>query len=175
MKLPRIIAFTGLMGSGKSTALEILESKLKLKGIYPQRLKFAEPLYEMQEAIYRIAGLGLPVTKDRKLLQWLGTEWGRDKDENLWTKRFLHNVDYRASVTLNDDVRFNNEAEAIRKTAGVIVKIMGPQRCEIKGENHVSENGLRDHYVDYYINNDGSISDLSQQIDKLLEFIGGDR
>ena len=49
-------------------------------------LKFADPLYEMQAEIYKIAGLKHNSnTKDRKLLQLLGTDWGRNtKFPNIW-------------------------------------------------------------------------------------------
>ena len=87
------IAFCGPMRVGKDTAAEYLKSK-----VGGRILKFADPLYEMQDAIYRIAGLELLKNgeKHRGLLQYLGTQWGRMTiSDSLWLDIFndrVHNI-----------------------------------------------------------------------------------
>ena len=82
------VAFIGKMRSGKDTAAEFLLERSRAAII-----KFADPLYDMQEAIYTIADLPYDEnTKDRRLLQLLGTEWGREKDPDLWLNIFEKTV-----------------------------------------------------------------------------------
>lgn len=172
-----LIAFAGdTYGVGKTTAMEILRERLLLRaGITTVQVKFAQPLYDMQNFIYNRANLPLPDTKDRKLLQWLGTEWGREKDPNLWMDIFKNEVNilnqrYPKYFIVNDDVRFDNEAETIKELGGKIIKIRGNSRIPQQGiKNHKSEQGINETYIDFYINNDGGIDKLKASIEQLIE------
>jgi len=64
------------------------------------------------------------------------------------------------------DTRFENEAEAIKKAGGIIIRVNRPG---VKPTNdHPSEVGL-DHYdFDYVITNDGSIEDLAGMVKEVL-------
>lgn len=134
--LPRtLIAFTGLAGSGKSTAAQHL---VKNHGF--QRLRFAGPLKDMMRA------LGLTeaeIEGDRKempcdllggktpryAMQTIGTEWGRDIiAPDLWIRAFnaaLAKVPADVPVVV-DDCRFPNEADAIIAAGGVLVRVVRP-------------------------------------------------
>ena len=112
----KIIAFSGKMGVGKSTAIERIYAKSN--GVV-HLVKFAQPLYDMQEFIYRrissVVQRPANFTKDRKLLQWLGTDWGRGMKETLWVDLFKAQVEKildhnPTAVIVCDDVRFDNEA-----------------------------------------------------------------
>ena len=172
-KVPRIIAFTGPMGSGKSTAMELLKTELGHLGLSAQVLKFAGPLYEMQKEVYRVAGLPNPKEKDRKLLQWLGTEWGRSIDENLWVNNFTTRINYDFNTTLTDDCRFINEVNTVKSHDGVIVKMLGPQRTELINTSHQSEKGIPDELVDYSIRNDQDLEYLTHNIRILSRYLIG--
>jgi hypothetical protein len=130
-----IIAFTGLAGSGKSTAAAHLCDNHGF-----ERVRFAGPLKDMMRA------LGLTeqeVEGDRKELpcallcgktprwamQSVGTEWGRDLiGSNLWTNAWQAAVDRLppAVPVVVDDCRFVNEAAAVRANGGALVKIVRP-------------------------------------------------
>ena len=130
-----LIAFTGLAGSGKSTAAQHL---VKNHGF--QRLRFAGPLKDMMRA------LGLTeaeIEGDRKempcdllggktpryAMQTIGTEWGRDLiSPDLWIRAFnaaLAKVPAGVPIVV-DDCRFPNEADAITAAGGVLVRIVRP-------------------------------------------------
>lgn len=130
-----IIAFTGLAGSGKSTAAAHL---VRHYGFH--RVRFAGPLKNM------MAALGCTereIDGDRKeqpcallggktpryAMQTLGTEWGRDLiTQDLWIRAWQKAVDELSPGTpvVVDDCRFPNEAEAVRAAGGVIVRIERP-------------------------------------------------
>lgn len=130
-----LIAFTGLAGSGKSTAAQHL---VKTHGF--TRLRFAGPLKDMMRA------LGLTeaeIEGDRKetpcellggktpryAMQTIGTEWGRDLiASDLWIRAFnaaLAKVPEGVPVVV-DDCRFPNEADAIVAAGGVLVRVVRP-------------------------------------------------
>jgi len=170
----KIIAFTGAMGSGKSTTVNQLEELVENRGLQTYNAKFAAPLYEMQEEIYRIIAPVHTVpkgwVKDRKLLQLLGTEWGRQTlGENIWVDLWKQNVKDLVSswpsisIITCDDLRFENEAKVIKELGGLIIKIVSDkERIDIKAgvPKHPSEGGLSNQYVDYVIENNGTIDDL---------------
>lgn len=173
----RLIALTGQMGSGKSTVTRILQEH-SLDDC--EVVKFAGPLYEMQEAIYDIINRPIPQPKDRKLLQWLGTEWGRSIDQELWVKLFKERTqelwDLDTNV-LNDDCRFNNEAEAVKAMGGKIVLIESTpeirgQRIQLQNTGHPSEAGIDVKYLDYVLTNNGSLEDLEKQVLGMLHLFG---
>jgi hypothetical protein len=179
-----IVAFTGGMGVGKSTAIKELEKM----GYYVTLSKFAAPLYDMQEFIYRRVSTVFPkpsnFQKDRKLLQWLGTEWGRGNKEDMWVSLWKQDV-AQLQETLSkkpslqlivvDDCRFDNEAEAIKAMGGHIIRIVSDKTAD-RGvdrgiSNHSSENGISQKYLLSTIENNGSIEQLRESLKRALALI----
>lgn len=162
---PRVIALTGVAGSGKSTASAYLQSK----GY--QLTKFAEPLKDMLRAIGysedEIEGALKEVPRPdgktpRHAMQTLGTEWGRDcmgKDfwVNIWKERAA------TGLIVVDDCRFANEANAVRSMGGVVIRLEG--RGGIKGA-HSSER--MEFETDRTINNVGTLEDLHAAIKAVI-------
>ena len=66
----------------------------------------------------------------RDILQIVGTEFGRDIwGGDIWIRAMENRLNKsKASIFLITDVRFPNEAEAIRKWGGKIWRVEGPQR-----------------------------------------------
>jgi hypothetical protein len=174
----RLIGFNGGMGSGKSTALEIIKSDCARKIVL---VKFAQPLYDMQEYIYAcidsVITRGPDFVKDRKLLQWLGTDWGRGLDKDLWIKIWEARVQealnfYPDAIIVCDDVRFDNEAEIFKKLGGTIIKINSIRATERINTangltNHPSEAGIKLDYVDYVIENNGTLEEYKDSLSNL--------
>lgn len=174
-----IIGLTGGMGVGKSTAVDILREHLRNIEV----VKFAAPLYDMQEMIYRriaqVYARPPEFVKDRKLLQWLGTDWGRDTISktlwvDIWKAEAALNLAY-GNVVICDDVRFDNEADAIKSMGGIIIKITSNNAIQrITTANgitgHASENGISPEKIDFTIANDGLLvqyeKDLMAVIDR---------
>ena len=89
--------------------------------------------------------------------QTLGTEWGRDLiAPDLWLVAWEREARRRlaggAPAIINDFVRFENEATAIRALGGVVVRLDG--RRDPRVEAHPSETGVR---ADLTADNSGSI------------------
>jgi hypothetical protein len=170
---PRVVALTGAAGSGKSTAADYL---IRQHGY--ERVKFAGPL----KAMLKAAGLtdnqieGTDKEKPTRLLQGktprhamqtLGHEWGRNCiGEGFWVFLFEHAalqiVDNGGRVVV-DDLRFPNEAAAVRALGGVIVKLEG--RGGIAG-THASEAGCGQ--ADAIVDNDGCVTDLYAGVDEAI-------
>jgi len=171
----KIIGFSGLMGVGKSTAIASVRA---LHTAPTKQFKFAQPLYDIQEYIYdRIAQVykpGKDFVKDRTLLQWVGTEWGRGTiSESLWidlwkaeVTRYLTRNPH--AVIVCDDVRFDNEAEAIKAMGGKIIQLTGPSRTDTGAgiSGHASENGIDSMFIDATIDNSGPIEDLKRLLEE---------
>ena len=79
----------------------------------------------------------------REFLQKLGTEFGREQlGENIWVDMLISSLDKEKSYII-PDVRFDNEAEAIRKAGGKVIKVIRPSLEEGPVEdNHSSEAGV---------------------------------
>ena len=131
----------------------------------------------------------------RKLLQLLGTEAGRHIiHPNIWvnalfadyvcddcgqqecptdeedTGQMIHRSFPDWIIT---DVRFPNEAEAIKDRGGILIRINRPQYLDnglvIRKDEHLSETALDDYdEFDYVINNDtNSVQDLVDKVKQL--------
>lgn len=174
-----VVAFCGLARSGKDTCADLVLAKF---GGY--RYSLADPLRAMLKV-----GLGVdlddPYWKERKetpipafgnksprqMMQWLGTEWGRQLiDNDLWVtlakQRFL---DAGPGMVIAD-VRYENEAEWVRSMGGILIHVTRPGVQKVN--NHVSEAGVSyDPKTDRTLLNDGSLEDLRAS---LFSILGGD-
>lgn len=168
---PRLIALSGPAGSGKSTAAAYLVDKGYTL------VKFAGPLKAMCRAI----GLGdehiegslkerpldwLQGKSPREFMQMLGTEFGRDCIGQhfwvgLWERAALEVLDGGGRVVV-DDCRFSNEADAVRKLGGVVVRLAG--RGGLSG-GHASES--MDWAPDSVLVNTGSQKDLRDAVGRV--------
>lgn len=93
---------------------------------------------------------GEPMT-NREFLQYFGTEVGRSIDKNLWIKALMYSYGRdKESHWIIPDVRFPNEADAIRNAGGVLWKI---ERDGSGAGNHISEKLIDDIKVDVVIEN----------------------
>jgi energy-coupling factor transporter ATP-binding protein EcfA2 len=127
-KLPRIVAFIGPIGSGKTTAAQCL------KPLGYHRISFADPLKQMlmtlgltHEQVYGAeketpSQLLCGITP-RWAMQSLGTEWGRNHiHPDLWVRAWQHRCQTHQLVTV-DDMRFPNEYKTLRALNGIVIRI----------------------------------------------------
>jgi dephospho-CoA kinase len=171
-----IIGICGLKGSGKTTVLKHLESKHGFVG-----LNFADALKRAVMDIFLLSesqchDQHLKEVVDprwgkspREILQRLGTEVGRNLDREVWIKRVFFEVESRnlRRATIGD-VRFFNEAQAVRDRGGIVV---GIDRPGLVPDNHPSELEMVQNWnqmVDVSILNDSNLEALYEQIDALL-------
>jgi hypothetical protein len=119
--MTHIILLSGKQGAGKSsTAREISNLALKSERFsHVEIRKFAEPLYDLHDLILNKMQEWtgkLRAKKDGRLLQLLGTEWGREVfGANIWVetmRRRLSEYEMHERLIIIDDCRFENEFDA---------------------------------------------------------------
>jgi hypothetical protein len=177
--------YSALPRSGKSTAAAALS------GLGWKRVPFAATLKRMLRRLLLDLGMDdrevewalndgkeeplelLPQRTPRQLLQTLGTEWGRGMaDPELWVRCWQAQAREALAAgwsVVADDVRRVNEAQAVRDTGGVIVKVVRPDGGSERFSNHASEGALEDWPFDAVLVNDGTAAELQRQVLALLE------
>jgi hypothetical protein len=169
------LAFMGLMRSGKDTSLDYVKGKIGGKS-----LRFADPIYDIQKAVYQI--VGLPEKKDRTLLQLIGTQWGRRTiDENIWVNVVVDRIkkeDPKTNLFLAD-ARFSNEERALRELGFKFIMLKAPEATLVeRGASNLTHESewFAANYTgaDYTILNNGTLEDLHTELDKVLALIQPD-
>jgi hypothetical protein len=186
-----IIGITGTKRSGKDTIAKHLVDnyefirvgfadilKEAVANLFNMPLNYVEGLKENSEieVTYQSPDyLGFSFS-GREFLQRFGTEMGRNTfGENFWVEQWESSL-YRNSIQ-NDfivvpDVRFKNEASRIHTLEGQIIRV---NRFGYESDGHESENPLPSIYVDYSVSNDGTIEELYEKIDRIMDSMIGDR
>jgi hypothetical protein len=173
MDVPRLssIALVGKRGSGKSEIAKALVARFGYT-----RHSWADPLREflswaygpVDKATYYdvtrggIYGPHIVNVTGTRLLQWVGTEGLRAFDLDFWIK-----VAFRRgmpSLFVNEDTRFDNEAEAVHGIGGCVVWVSCSEETRharllardgyVGDEAHASEAGIDGRLVDVVIAND---------------------
>lgn len=105
----------------------------------------------------------------RICLQRFGTEVGREIfGENFWVDMAMKPVYKNAEAShVFTDVRFNNEAQAIREVFGIVIEVVRPNSVSVPV--HVSENGISQSLINHQVINDGTISDLEEKILRIIK------
>lgn len=147
------------------------------------RIPFAEPMKDV--CMFFLEGLGLskfeayslthtykedqiPGLPDgvtgRYFMQRLGTDFARNLiDPDIWVKAWKVSLEKergKSKLIVVDDVRFENEAQAVKDAGGELWKVVRPSLTANGTEKHASEQGLEHLVFDKYIVNDGSVEDL---------------
>jgi hypothetical protein len=180
-----LIGLAGAAGAGKDTVAEHLVNR---HGFV--RMALADPLYEMLSHLTGLpaghlmrrdvkeAPLGWLGVSPRRMLQTLGTEWGRGLiDDDIWIKHLLRRIDASGSPVAVSDVRFDNEAAAIRGRGGIIVEVVRPEPLSgvsSEARNHSSESGISSAFVDVVIVNGGTVNDLHAAVDQEFRWLQSD-
>lgn len=175
----KIIAFTGLAGSGKSTAAQWLVERQ-----HYERVRFAGPLKDMmlalgldrQQVDGSIQAKETPCDllcgkTPRFAMQTIGTEWGRKLiGEEVWTNAWRAAVDRlpkRVPVVV-DDMRYPNEAAAVTALGGFVIRIEREGAGSIVGAAHSSETEVDSIPAIAAIKNDSSLLHLFAKLENLL-------
>lgn len=174
----RIVGFHGPAGSGKDTCGAVLVDTLGYT-----KLSFAAPIYKALEAM----GFGWPQTQAEKeaAIEWLelrdagrkarwrdlgqtlGTEWGRNLiNPDLWLLVAKHTIEQNPNTSyVFTDVRFENEAAAVREMGGIVVHLRGRREEATANKGHASEQPLAVYPGDYtFFNDQDSLPWLKEQL-----------
>ena len=106
----------------------------------------------------------------RRALQLLGTEAGRQVfGHDIWIKHVLYVIKQRPDIRdwVISDVRFPDEAQAIKDWGGVVWRVDRPGL--VGGDGHASETAM-DGYDgwDQVIVNDGTVDELRDKVNDLV-------
>jgi hypothetical protein len=94
----------------------------------------------------------------RRTLQRLGAESVRALDPDFWIRAARASVEASVNPVVMPDVRYPNEAEAIRSWGGILVRVVRPGRETV--DEHSSETALDGYNADYSVSNESTIEDL---------------
>lgn len=177
-----IIGFSGRLRSGKDTAGEVLTAAGWYHGSFAKAIKLfvyrLNPIIPSPECSrnYRLAELvdfeGWESVKDRypearALLQRCGMDAGRATLGNdVWVNAAMAAVPEGEDAVFTD-VRFPNEADAIRARGGIVVRVERPGYGPNSGE-HPSESSMDGYGFDAVLTNDGTLTELQQQVVDLV-------
>lgn len=171
MSNPMLIGLTGKKRVGKSSVAAILCGW----GAFHEE-SFAGPIRAAVAAILGVSEHELEAVKEspqpdfggctpRRMLQTLGTEWGRQMiAPDLWLASMARRL--RGQHVVISDVRFDNEARFIRERGGVVVEVVRPGLASTDG--HLSEAGISPDLIDATLVNDGSMTELAGRVRELM-------
>jgi hypothetical protein len=103
----------------------------------------------------------------REYLQFYGTEAHREVfDKDFWVWSLLEDPP-ECDLLIVTDVRFPNEAEAIREMGGEVWEVYRTETATVPV--HASEEPLPASLIDCEITNDGTLEELKEQVKELLD------
>jgi GTPase SAR1 family protein len=178
------IALVGPRKSGKSTAAEAL-----INAGYT-RLSLADPVkdaavsmvnrfwFDEMDSDNRESFSRDDIDTDkavfRPLLEWIGSTFGRDYlgTPDRWITMFRERAHRTPGPIVCDDVRFPNEAGALREMGFLIVRILRPTEARMlaldeAGETRdwqPSEEAIEEIVPDYTLHNHGTVDDLQRLV-----------
>lgn len=168
-----LIGIAGRARSGKDTVANFI-----IAAIGGYRYNFADPIramlaplgVDMNDPYWQarkedvIPALGV---SPRRMMQTLGTEWGRNLiNPDLWLVMAHQRLLRNGPGMVISDVRFENEAAWIRKHGGRIIHVIRPEAKAV--EAHASEDGIEMQDTDARLFNSGTLEELQLSVRELL-------
>lgn len=174
-----LIGIAGPAQSGKSTLSGEFRRLVEFRGQKYAEKPFAGPLKRMLASIgVNVSDLSknVPVPfldgriTPRFMMQTLGTEWGRSLMPDLWMRVWKHELDDSAHTVCVPDVRFDNEAELIRKLGGIVIHIQRKPTADMLAvPAHASEAGIKKEKGDIIFRNDRGIEKMAALAASILD------
>lgn len=172
-----LIGLAGFARSGKTTIASVLERDMDFAHYsfaaqlrhFAYRFFFSiDPEFELERdknKPYPQLGGSTP----RKFMQAMGTEGGRQAvHPDLWVLHTMALIDQNAKGrdVVISDVRFPNEAKAIREAGGIVLWISRPGCSPAE---HASEAGLPAHLCHGMLTNDGPVERIPKFMRQMVD------
>ncbi|SFI31029.1 deoxynucleotide monophosphate kinase [Nitrosomonas sp. Nm34] len=168
----KLIGLSGAIGAGKSTVAQLLKNSYGFS-----ETTFKEDMvcclayiFEVDMDIFNDRALKEKPHDDllgrspREVMQSFGTEWGRKLiHPDIWVKRVKNLIGHYPRLVLSD-VRFDNEAQMIKRKGGVIWHIERKNNPFVVNTGHESEHGIDDRFIDQIICNDRDMDQLRAEV-----------
>ncbi len=176
-----IIGLSGYARSGKDTVAQFL-----VENYGYTRVAFADKIKQMLLELNPYVGIGFSNHSHTTLADLVTLSGWDGAKEHPEVRRLLQNLGVSARNYLNDevwinaalgtptqndglvitDVRFTNEAEAIKKRGGQIWRVIRPNVTAVN--SHISETHMDGYAYDRIVDNSGDFKDLSIEIASLI-------
>ncbi|MGZ2360756.1 hypothetical protein LRE75_29450 [Streptomyces sp. 372A] len=183
-----LIGLAGAAGAGKDTAAQILLDVGWQRRAFADRLReflvALDPLVDAVDEPYLVSlsdevkRVGWAKMKNysatlRGLYQRAGTDAGRGVlGEDVWVDSLFRDYESWHRPTVITDVRFPNEARAIRERGGLVVQIVRPERQLIPEAGHISETALAGYDFDAVLINTGGPQRVREQLQTYVTRMG---
>ena len=174
--MTQLIGITGKARAGKDSFANALVQCGYQRVAFADALKLAtavianEPIHLFFDEVtkeYHTDALGMT---RRKALQAVGKAVRDSLGEHVWVNRALANWKSQGKpLTVVTDVRYPNEADAVRALGGIIIRI-NRDGSGLDGDlgAHESERRLSDDLVDIEVFNDGTVGELHAEARKIF-------
>jgi hypothetical protein len=140
-------------------ALYRLNPKITINGIPSLSVKLGVDLYGWDD-------LKAHGPEIRELLQRFGTEVGREMfGDDFWVNAAIDSIKDGSRVVVSD-VRYPNEADAVKKLGGEVWRVVRPGYGA--ANDHASEHALNDYNFDYILENNSGVQSLYDSVDSKL-------
>lgn len=176
-----LIGLSGPAGCGKDTVAALLHKHgafhrytMALAMKQALEVMFDIPLSVWDDRVAKEAVVPWIGKSPRQLAQTLGTDWGRNTiHQDIWLRRMLREWDQvktavspRMVVT---DVRFDNEAQAIKNSGGTVWLVERPGVAAVAA--HVSEKGVSSALIEGVVKNTGTLDQLEANMQHWIRFL----
>lgn len=170
-----VITISGYAGSGKDTAGLMIAESLKNQGKRVLITHYADLVKYICKNFF--GWNGQKDENGRDLLQFVGTDVVRARDSDYWVNfiiDILSFFEWQWDWVIIPDLRFPNELERLREKGFHVthLRITRPNLSSnlTDGQKmHISETALDGIEPDFYINNDGNISQLKVTLQRWIK------
>lgn len=185
MSTKLLVGITGHMGSGKTTVAKYLINQQNFV-----EKSFADPLKAACKALFLFSDEQVFGTQEQKAtpdprwfgcsprtaLQFVGTELLRNNLDQimpgLGQAVFVHHFklwfESQSDNVVLHDVRFLNEAKALKDLGGIVIRIRRSSSDCIQ-HTHQSEIEIDQIEADYYVDNESGLDELFDRINQILD------
>lgn len=167
--MKNIVLINGKARSGKDTVAQLLKEHFERRGLKVAIRPNAEAVKNVAKCIF--GWNEIKDTKGRQLLLDI-TQAGYNYDPYFWEHKNEHRMKGN-DIYIIPDWRYQSTFNYFNLRNNVItINVENENRENIgKLSNHSSETGLDNFLFDYFIDNNGSLEDLQEQLEILHKFI----